>query len=61
MKDCYQKNFKKYDWLMFYDVGEFIHLKNYQNIKEFLIEKKFNNCQKIYLNWIFQTDNDLLH
>ena len=61
MNDCYQNNFEKYDWLMFYDVDEFIHLKNYQNIKEFLTEKKFNNCQKIYLNWVFHTDNDLLH
>ena len=61
MNDCYQKNYEKYDWLMFYDVDEFIHLKNYQNIKQFLIEKKFNECQKIYLNWVFHTDNDLLH
>ena len=61
MNDCYQKNSGKYDWLMFYDVDEFIHLKNYQNIKEFLIEKKFNGCQKIYLNWVMHTDNDLLH
>ena len=61
MNDCYQKNYEKYDWLMFYDVDEFIHLKNYQNIKEFLTEKKFNGCQKIYLNWVFHTDNDLLH
>ena len=60
MNDCYQKNYEKYDWLMFYDVDEFIHLKNYQNIKEFLIEKKFNGCQKIYLNLAFHTDNDLI-
>ena len=61
MNDCYQKNYEKYDWLMFYDVDEFINLKNYRNIKEFLIEKKFNSCQKIYLSLVFHTDNDLLH
>ena len=49
MNDCYQKNYEKYDWLMFYDVDEFIHLKNYQNIKEFLIEKKFNGCIKKFI------------
>ena len=37
---------EKYDCLMFYDIEEFLHLKNYQNIKEFLIEKKFNGCIK---------------
>jgi hypothetical protein len=38
-----------------------IHLQNYQDIKEFLTEKIFNGCQKIYLNWVFHTDNDLIH
>ena len=23
-------------------------------------EQKFNNCKKIYLNWVFHTDNDLI-
>ena len=61
MDDCYQKNYDNYDWLIFYEVDEYIHLKNYTNIKQFLNETKFNKCQKIYLNWVFHTDNDLFH
>ena len=59
MNDCYQKNYQKYDWLLFYDFDEFIHLKE-KNIKHFLISKKFNSCDKIYLNWVNHLDNDQL-
>ena len=61
MKDCYQKNNKEYNWLMFYDVDDYIHLNKYSNIKTFLNDQKFNNCKSIYLNRIFHTDNNLLH
>ena len=44
---------------MFYDIDEYIHIPN--NIKNFLNEKKFDNCQKIYLNWVFHTDNNLIY
>ncbi len=52
---------REYDWLIFYDIDEFIHLENYSNIKDYLCEKKFYNCKKIYLNWVFHTDNNLVH
>ena len=58
--DCYKNNNKRYDWLIFYDIDEFINLKNYSNIKYFLNEKKFDKCKSIYLNCIRHTDNDLL-
>ena len=61
MNDCYQKNYKEYDWLMFYNVDEYIHLYNYSNIKSFLNEQKFYNCKSIYLNRVFHTDNNLFH
>ena len=35
-------------------------MKHYANIKPFLNEEKFDNCKKIYLNWVFHTDNNLL-
>ena len=59
-KDCYFKYNKIFDWFIFYDIDEYIYLKNYSNIKEFLTESKFNHCNKIYLNWVFHTDNNLL-
>ena len=60
-KDCYLQNYKYFDWLLFFDLDEYINLKNYENIKPFLIEKKFVNCSKIYLNWVIHTDNNLLY
>lgn len=59
--DCYQKNNKQYDWLLFYDLDEYINLKYYKNIKQFLSETKFNKCKIVYLNCIRHTDNDLLY
>ena len=61
MNDCYHKNYDKYNWLIFYDVDEFIHLNNYTNVGKFLSEQKFDGCEVIYLNYVHHTDNNLLH
>ena len=61
MNDCYKNNFKYYDWLIFYEIDEYIYLKNFKNIKDFLKQSKFYKCQRIQLNWIFHTDNNLLY
>ena len=29
MNDCYLNNYEKFDWLIFYDIDEYIFLKNY--------------------------------
>ena len=61
MNDCYKKNNKNYDWLIFYEFDEFIYLKNFTSIKSFLNDLRFYKCKKIQLNWIFHTDNNLLY
>ena len=61
MNDCYIKNYKYYDWLIFYEIDEFIFLHDFKNIKLFLNQKKFNKCQEIYLNLVCHTDNNLLY
>ena len=61
INDCYLKYNKYYDWLIFFDIDEFIHLYNFKNIKDFLNQKIFNRCKKICLNWVLHTDNDLIH
>ena len=48
MNDCYHKNYKNYDWLLFYEIDEYIHLYNFQNIKLFLNQAKFKKCQEIH-------------
>ena len=60
-EDCRKNNFKKYDWLLFFDMDEFLYLRNYSNVKDFLNQKKFDKCQRIQLNWYVHTDNSLLY
>ena len=60
MDSCYQSYHNQYDWLIFYELDEFIYLKKYKNIKSFLIEDKFNNCSTIQLNWVHMSDNNQL-
>ena len=61
MNDCYKNNYKNFNWIVFYEIDEYIHLKNYKNIKNYLNNPKFNNCETINLNWVFHTDNNLIY
>ena len=61
MNHCYKKNFNKFDWLFFFDIDEFLFLKNYKNVKEYLSKDNLKKCDKIHFNWIFHTDNNLLY
>jgi len=61
MNSCYKMNYLKYDWIIFNDIDEFLFLKNYSNIKNYLNEFKFNKCKIIYLNFMFYTDNNNLY
>ena len=47
MNDCYKKNNKKYDWLIFYEFDEFIFLKNFTSIKSYLNEKQITRLKQI--------------
>ena len=59
-QDCLNKNYNKYNWLIFYDMDEFIYLKDFINIKPYLNRGNFIDCQTIQLNLLFHTDNDNL-
>ena len=60
-QDCLNKNYYKYNWLLFYDIDEFIYLRKFINIKTFLKQKRFDKCQSIQLNVFFHSDNNLLY
>ena len=60
LNDCYKKNYKNYDWLIFYEIDEFLYIKDINNIKDFLQLNRFKNWERIQLNWIFHTDNNQL-
>ena len=59
--DCYEKNNKNYDWLSFFDIDEFLELKNSSNIQELLDNERYKNCQNIKFNWLIYSDNDKLY
>ena len=61
MDSCYQAHYNQYDWLIFYEIDEFLYLKNYQNIKSYLISNKFNKCESIQLNWVHMSDNNQIY
>ena len=58
---CYQHNKNNYDWFIYYDMDEFIHLDNYKNIKKYLGQTAFNKCNIIYLNHVIHTDNNQIY
>lgn len=58
---CYEKNKDFFDWFIFYDMDEFIHLNNFTNIKDYLRNKSFDKCNVIYLNQVVRTDNDQIY
>ena len=58
---CNWQNYQKYNWLIFFDFDEFIILKNYNNIKAYLKEKKFDKCKVIYFNEKIHTDNNQIY
>lgn len=46
--DCYKNNNRKYDWLSFFDLDEYLEIKEKnQTIQEFLSNKRYKNCQSI--------------
>lgn len=61
MDDCYQKNHNNYDWLIFYEIDEFLYLKNFNNIKKYLYQHKFDRCDAIQLNWVHRSDNNMIY
>lgn len=60
-QNCLDSIKHQYDWILFYDMDEFIYLKYYNNIKSFLRQTIFNKCEAIQLNMFFHTDNNQLY
>lgn len=59
--ECYQIYCDIYDWIAFFDVDEFLEIKNGENVSEFLLQKMFLDTDAIYLYWLIYGDNGLLH
>ena len=59
--DCYKTNNNYYDWIAFYDIDEFLYIKNYNDINKFLSLPRFQKCQSIIINWKYYGDNNKLY
>jgi hypothetical protein len=59
--DCYKRNSQYCDWLSFFDFDEFLYLKYHKNIKQFLSDTKFKECDNIKINWVIYSDNNLVY
>jgi len=60
-RDCCSNRLKDYDWCCFFDPDEYLVLKNFTNIKDYISQKCFDNAGMIVINWINMDDNDLLY
>ena len=58
---CFDNNKNKFDWIIFYDMDEYLYLKKPKNIKYYLSKRVFNKCEAIQLNMYFHTDNNQLY
>ena len=57
---CYQNNKNLYDWIILLDLDEYIYIKNYKNINDYVYNRRFEKCELIFLNWRIYSDNDLI-
>ena len=58
--ECYNVYYQDYDWLMFFDIDEYLMFKNTDNIKEYLSQEKFEPFDIIHIQWKLYDDNDLV-
>lgn len=59
-QDCYDKHNQEYDWILFIDCDEYLHMEGVDNIKDFLKQEKFNSFDMIHVNWMVYGDNNLV-
>ena len=61
LNHCYKNNYKIYNWLILFDMDEFIFLNKINNVKIFLKNDIFKKCRVIFLNEVVHTDNNQIY
>lgn len=61
--ECYELYGDKYDWIMFFDLDEFLSLNDneYKTISEYLSEDFLEKYDMIHINWMIYGDSDKLY
>lgn len=59
--NAFFKYITKYEWFMFFDADEFLHLTLDKNIVDYLNRPIFDGYDEIKLNWVMYGDDNKLH
>ena len=51
---------KKFDWILYVDIDEFLIFPFNNSIQEYLSQDKFDNFGEIHINWLMYNDNNVL-
>lgn len=57
---CYAEYGGEYDWIMFFDIDEFMFVNGGMTLREYLSKRNFDRYEVIYLNWLNYGDNGLV-
>ena len=58
--ECYNTYGKEYDWIMFFDIDEFMFINCTRTINEYLSRAEFNDFDMIHINWLLFGDGGQL-
>ena len=59
--NCYKTNQKKFEWLLFLDLDEFLHIQSGVPLEKFLSNRRFDGCDAVGINWKTYGDNGLVY
>ena len=59
--DCYEKYNKKFDWLSFFDIDEYLVLKPKMKIQALLENERYKLCPIVKISWILYSDNNQIY
>ena len=57
---CYDNYYKEYDWIMMFDIDEYLDLENGYDLYGFLADSRFDNYDGIRVQWTMYGDNNML-
>lgn len=59
--ECYSEYGKKYDWIAFLDIDEFIFLNRHKNLKSYLSDSIFDGFDMVHMNWLMFGDGGMVY
>lgn len=57
--ECYKEYGNYYDWIMFFDIDEFMFINSGESLDEYLSSDRFLEYNGIHVNWLMFGDGDM--